>query len=77
MSSNIVNNIFINPSPMQMLGLFVFWFLSMGLGLLAFTDLFMESLFQKKNLIVIVMMILSTIAFLRISVKYMINNFSS
>ena len=65
-----VNDFYKNPSLKNVIIFYVIWFVSNMLLILVITDLFTESFFQKKYLMMYILMIGSTISTRKIYMNY-------
>jgi len=59
-----------NPSPKQVVGFTVIWLVGLILLILSMTDLFRESLFQRKYTILYLLILGSTVALVKVHANY-------
>jgi len=68
--NNTKRNLFYNPSLKQLRLFTGLWILSMTLLVMAITDLFTESIWQKDYLLIYFLMISSTLSIVKLYLNY-------
>lgn len=67
------NNLFENPTKTQFYLFIALWIIGLTLSVLAMTDLFRESIFQRKNLMMILLNIFSAGVCIRFIWNFTVN----